>query len=133
VPGGPISPRRRRNLRYANGWVKRDRPCGSLIVVSVPREKVIKICEDILAPLIRADGGELFIVAIEPESIALHLAGKCSGCPGATMTSTAIIEPAIRAAAPGMRVVITSGFQIPAGASPVTGPAPSPATETSPP
>jgi Fe-S cluster biogenesis protein NfuA len=88
-------------------------------VVSVPQEKLLKICEDILAPLIQADGGQLFIVAIESDSITLHLAGTCAGCPGATLTSTAIIEPAIRAVAPTMRVVVTSGFQIPAGASPV--------------
>ena len=88
--------------------------------MSVPREKVVKICEDILAPLIRADGGELYLVAVEPDSISLHLAGKCSGCPGATMTSSAVIEPAIRAVAPGMRVVVTSGFNVPQGASAIT-------------
>jgi Fe-S cluster biogenesis protein NfuA len=85
--------------------------------MSVPREKLLKICEDILAPLIRADGGQLFVVAIEADSITLHLAGKCSGCPGASLTSTAIIEPAIRAIAPNIRVVVTSGFQVPEGAA----------------
>jgi Fe-S cluster biogenesis protein NfuA len=90
--------------------------------MSVPQEKLLKICEDILGPLIRADGGELFIVAIEADSIALHLAGKCSGCPGATLTSSAIIEPAIRAVAPSIRVVVTSGFQIPEGAALVAQP-----------
>jgi Fe-S cluster biogenesis protein NfuA len=85
--------------------------------MSASQEKLLKICEDILAPLIRADGGELFVVAIEPDSISLHLAGKCSGCPGATLTTSAIIEPAIRAIAPSIRVVVTSGFQVPAGAA----------------
>ena len=88
--------------------------------MSVPQEKLLKICEDILAPLIRADGGELFVVAIESDTITLHLAGKCSGCPGATLTSTAVIEPALRAFAPAIRVVVTSGFQVPQGAAPVT-------------
>jgi Fe-S cluster biogenesis protein NfuA len=88
--------------------------------MSAPQEKLLKVCEDILAPLIRADGGELFVVAIEADSISLHLAGKCSGCPGATLTSSAIIEPAIRAVAPSIRVVVTSGFQVPPGAALVT-------------
>jgi len=87
------------------------------LLMSVPQEKLLKICEDILAPLIRADGGELFVVAIDNDSISLHLAGKCSGCPGATLTSSAIIEPAIRAVAPTIRVVVTSGFLVPAGAA----------------
>ena len=85
--------------------------------MSVPQEKLLKICEDILAPLIRADGGELFVVAIESDCITLHLAGTCSGCPGATLTSTSIIEPALRAVAPTIRVVVTSGFQVPEGAA----------------
>jgi len=88
--------------------------------VGVPSEKLLKVCEDIIAPLIHADGGELFVVSIEPDSITLHLAGKCAGCPGASLTSKTIIEPAIHALAPLMRVVVTSGFQIPSGASLVT-------------
>jgi Fe-S cluster biogenesis protein NfuA len=85
--------------------------------MSVPREKLLKICEDILAPLIRADGGELFVVAIEADTIRLHLAGTCSGCPGATLTTSAVIEPAIRAVAPAIRIIVTSGFQVPEGAA----------------
>lgn len=87
--------------------------------MSAQKEKLLKICEDILAPLVHADGGELFVVAIEPDSITLHLAGKCAGCPGATLTSTTVIEPAIRAVAPTMRVIVTSGFQVPEGAAAV--------------
>ena len=85
--------------------------------MSVPREKLLKICSDIIAPLVHADGGELFVVSIKEGSIVLHLAGKCAGCPGATLTSAAIIEPAIHAVAPLMRVVVTSGFHVPEGAS----------------
>ncbi len=85
--------------------------------MTVQREKLLKTCADIIAPLVHADGGELFVVSIEEGSIALHLAGKCAGCPGATLTSTAIIEPAIHAVAPSIRVIVTSGFHVPEGAS----------------
>jgi Fe-S cluster biogenesis protein NfuA len=88
--------------------------------VTVPRERILKICEDIIAPLVHADGGELYLVAIEPDSISLHLAGTCAGCPGAHLTSAAVIEPAIHAVAPLLRVIVTSGFQIPPGAAAVT-------------
>jgi Fe-S cluster biogenesis protein NfuA len=90
--------------------------------VTVPRERILKICEDIIAPLVRADGGELYLVAVEPDSISLHLAGTCAGCPGAHLTSAAVIEPAIHAVAPTLRVIVTSGFHIPEGALAVTGP-----------
>jgi Fe-S cluster biogenesis protein NfuA len=85
----------------------------------MPREKLLKVCADIIAPLVHADGGELFVVSIEDASISLHLAGKCAGCPGATLTTAAVIEPAIHAVAPLMRVVVTAGFQIPDGATAV--------------
>jgi Fe-S cluster biogenesis protein NfuA len=85
--------------------------------VSGSREKLVQICTDILAPMIRADGGELFVVSVDEKCITLHLGGKCAGCPGSSLTSTSIIEPALHAVAPGIRVVITAGFQIPAGAS----------------
>ena len=87
--------------------------------MSASEDKLRRICEDIIAPLIQADAGELFVVSIDSDSVALHLAGKCAGCPGAALTSATIIEPALRAVAPLLRVVVTSGFQVPPGASAV--------------
>lgn len=83
-------------------------------------EQLIRICREVIAPLVRADGGELYIVAIEPDQLTLHLAGLCSGCPGATLTKRAVIEPAVHAVAPSARVVVTNGARIPEGASLIT-------------
>jgi Fe-S cluster biogenesis protein NfuA len=83
-------------------------------------DQLLKVCRDVIAPLVRADGGELFIVAVEPDHVTLHLAGMCSGCPGAVLTARGIIEPAVHAVAPTARVVVTNGAKIPEGASPVT-------------
>lgn len=83
-------------------------------------DQLLRICREVLAPLIRADGGELYVVAVEPDSISLHLAGTCSGCPGKPYTTSAVIEPAIYAVAPSARVVVTSGANIPDGASKVS-------------
>ena len=80
-------------------------------------EQLIRICREVIAPLVRADGGELYLVAIEPDQLTLHLAGLCSGCPGATLTKRAVIEPAVHAVAPSARVVVTNGARIPEGAS----------------
>jgi Fe-S cluster biogenesis protein NfuA len=83
-------------------------------------DQLLRICREVLAPLIRADGGELFVVAVEPDSLSLHLAGTCSGCPGRPYTTSAIIEPAIHAVAPSARVIVTSGANIPDGASKIS-------------
>jgi Fe-S cluster biogenesis protein NfuA len=82
-------------------------------------DQLLKVCRDVIAPLVRADGGELFIVAVEPDHVTLHLAGTCAGCPGAVLTARGIIEPAVHAVAPTARVVVTNGAKIPEGASPV--------------
>ena len=52
------------------------------------------LAECLGAPLVRADGGELHVVAIEPDQLTLHLSGTCSGCPGVTLTTRSVIEPA---------------------------------------
>jgi Fe-S cluster biogenesis protein NfuA len=82
-------------------------------------DQLLKVCRDVIAPLVRADGGELFIVAVEPDHVTLHLAGTCSGCPGAVLTARGIIEPAVHAVAPTARVVVTNGAKVPEGASQV--------------
>jgi Fe-S cluster biogenesis protein NfuA len=83
-------------------------------------DQLLRICREVIAPLVRADGGELYLVAIEPDQLTLHLAGLCSGCPGATLTKRAVIEPAVHAVAPSARVVVTNGARIPEGASLIT-------------
>lgn len=81
-------------------------------------DQLLSLCRDVLAPLVRADGGELHIVAVEPEMLTLHLSGTCSGCPGVTLTTRGVLEPAVHALAPNVKVVVTSGVNIPDGASP---------------
>jgi Fe-S cluster biogenesis protein NfuA len=83
-------------------------------------DQLLKVCRDVIAPLVRADGGEVYVVSVEPDHLALHLAGTCSGCPGAVLTTRGIIEPAVHAVAPSAHVVVTSGGKVPDGASMVS-------------
>ncbi len=83
-------------------------------------DQLLKVCREVLAPLIRADGGELYVVAVEADHLTLHLSGMCSGCPGALLTTRGVIEPAVHAVAPTARVVVTNGVRVPEGASLVT-------------
>ncbi len=78
-------------------------------------DQLLKVCKEVIAPLVRSDGGELYLVAVEPDHLTLHLAGTCSGCPGATLTTRGVIEPVLRGVAPQVRVVVTSGVRIPEG------------------
>jgi Fe-S cluster biogenesis protein NfuA len=80
-------------------------------------EQLLKVCREVLAPLIVADGGELYVVAVEPDQLALHLAGAYAGCPGVGIATRFVIEPAVLAVAPTAQVIVTSGFRVPEGAS----------------
>lgn len=83
-------------------------------------DQLLKVLREVVAPLIRADGGEVYVVAVEANHLSLHLAGRYAGCPGAPLVVRGIIEPAVRAIAPTARLDVSCGIKIPEGASPVT-------------
>ena len=80
------------------------------------RERILQIVRDVVAPLVRADGGSLYVVNVREDTVALHLAGRYSGCPGNTLALRHFIEPAIQAVAPNVQVVVSSGALVPDGA-----------------
>jgi Fe-S cluster biogenesis protein NfuA len=86
-----------------------------------PREDILRIVSEVLAPLIAADGGDLYLVSAEDTGVSLHLTGRFSGCPGNTLARRRVIEPAIAAAVPGAIVTLTSGPLLPSGAKKLTG------------
>jgi Fe-S cluster biogenesis protein NfuA len=77
---------------------------------------IAKICREILAPLVKADGGEMYLVRIDGDDVHLHLTGSCAGCPGASLTNDRVLLPALRAAVPKVRVVVSTGARVPDGA-----------------
>jgi Fe-S cluster biogenesis protein NfuA len=77
------------------------------------REEIVRVVREVLAPLIQADGGLLYLVSAHDNAVVLHLAGRLAGCPGNTLTTRRVIEPAIFAAAPGAQVTVTWGALIP--------------------
>lgn len=90
-------------------------------------EEILRIIRDVLAPMVSADGGDLYLVRADEANVALHLAGRFAGCPGNQITTRRIIEPAIRAVAPSAEIEVTWGRLIPAGSTKVDAPSP-PAT-----
>jgi len=80
------------------------------------KAEISRVLREIVAPLVHADGGELYLVGANEENVSLHLAGRFSGCPGNTLATRRVIEPAIFAVAPKARVTVTSGPLIPKGA-----------------
>lgn len=83
--------------------------------MSSDQDSAIRVIREVIAPLIRADGGQIYLVSGD-NTVLLHLAGRYSGCPGNTLARRRIIEPALRAVAPSLEITITSGALIPSGA-----------------
>ena len=74
-----------------------------------------------LAPLVAADGGTMYVVKASGDDVHLHLTGTCAGCPGAALTRDGVITPAVRTVRPKARVVVTTSFKVPDGAKDVRG------------
>jgi Fe-S cluster biogenesis protein NfuA len=80
------------------------------------REEIERVVRDVLAPLVGADGGEIWLVSAEESAVVLHLGGRFAGCPGNTLAKRRIIEPAIQTVAPRAQITVTSGALVPDGA-----------------
>jgi len=85
--------------------------------MALAKEEIVRVVRDVLAPLVRADGGDLYLVSVEDTGVSLHVTGRFSGCPGNTLARRRIFEPPLVAVAPGITVTLTSGPLIPAGAA----------------
>jgi Fe-S cluster biogenesis protein NfuA len=81
------------------------------------KDEIVRVVREVLAPLVRADGGDLYLVSVEDTGVSLHVTGRFSGCPGNTLARRRIFEPPLVAVVPGITVTLTSGPLIPAGAS----------------
>jgi Fe-S cluster biogenesis protein NfuA len=77
------------------------------------KDQIERICREILAPLIKSDGGDMHLVRFDGDDVHIHLSGACSGCPGAAVTGDQVILPVLRAAYPKVRLVLTTGIRAP--------------------
>lgn len=82
-------------------------------------EPVLRTLREIVAPLVEADGGVVYVVR-KAAGLRVHLAGACAGCPGYRITSTEVIEPALRAAGLKGDIDVTAGWTVPDGAERVS-------------
>ncbi|HBF5457310.1 TPA: NifU family protein [Clostridioides difficile] len=71
------------------------------------REKVEKVLEEKIKPVLQRDGGDVELIDVNENGVVLvRLQGACSGCPGATMTIKTIIENVLVSEVPGVTQVL---------------------------
>jgi Fe-S cluster biogenesis protein NfuA len=56
-------------------------------------DRAKKLVDEVLGPLIAADGGEIELVGIVDKRLLVRLTGTCAGCPGRPYTLARIVEP----------------------------------------
>ena len=61
----------------------------------ITRERVESVL-DRVRPYLRADGGDILLIAVEGNSAAVRLTGMCAECPSAHMTLHVGVETALR-------------------------------------
>jgi Fe-S cluster biogenesis protein NfuA len=84
--------------------------------MAAAKEEIVRVVREVLAPLVRADGGDLYLVSVEESGVSLHVTGRFSGCAGNTLARRRFFEPPLSAISPGITVTLTSGPLIPSGA-----------------
>ncbi len=70
----------------------------------------------VIAPLIEADDGELYLVPAAARVVHLHLRGRFSGCPGNGLVTDQVLRPVIASSSPSSQLQVTSGALLPLGA-----------------
>lgn len=55
-------------------------------------------------PFLKADGGDVTVVDVEGDDVAIRLSGACARCPHAALTLHFGIEEALRVRVPHVRV-----------------------------
>jgi NifU-like protein len=55
-----------------------------------------RLVDEVLRPLIAADGGVIEFVSVSSAQLVIRLAGTCAGCPGRPYTVQGVIQRAAR-------------------------------------
>jgi len=84
--------------------------------MAAPKDEIVRVVREVLAPLVQADGGELYLVSVDDSGVSLHLAGRFSGCPGNTLARRRVLEPLIASVVPGAYLTVSTGPLVPKGA-----------------
>jgi Fe-S cluster biogenesis protein NfuA len=82
-------------------------------------DEILRVIKEVLAPMVEADGGRLYVIQADSQQVVLHLAGRFAGCPGNQVATRRVIQPLIAAVAPSAELTVTWGRLLPMGATPV--------------
>ena len=69
-------------------------------------ERIERVLEEQVRPDLRADGGDIVLVGIDPDNIVqVRLTGACQGCSSSVVTMSMRVEATIKAQIPEIRFI----------------------------
>ncbi len=69
-------------------------------------ESIESVLEEHVRPDLRADGGDVVVVGLDPDNILqVRLTGACQGCSSSILTLTMRVEATLKAHVPEIRFV----------------------------
>jgi Fe-S cluster biogenesis protein NfuA len=69
-------------------------------------ESIESVLEEHVRPELRADGGDVVVVRLDPDNILqVRLTGACQGCSSSILTLTMRVEATLKAHVPEIRFV----------------------------
>jgi len=70
-------------------------------------EMINALLDEQIRPYLRGDGGDLYVVGLEGNKLAVHYQGACGSCPSSISGTLAGIENLVRSIEPDIEVVAT--------------------------
>jgi Fe-S cluster biogenesis protein NfuA len=67
-------------------------------------ERIERVLDECVRPELRADGGDIVLVGIDPDNIVqVRLTGACQGCSSSVITMSMRVEATLKAQIPEIR------------------------------
>jgi hypothetical protein len=86
---------------------------GSYCLMTNRSGLIRDVLSEVLAPIVAADGGQLYFEQVNDHEVSLHWAGRYAGSPAAGLLHEEVAVPLIRQVAPDTIVKWSSGFLVP--------------------
>jgi Fe-S cluster biogenesis protein NfuA len=103
----PAAEKASEEFAKAAAWLAEDEGGGATLSESdkLKLEQINELLDEEVRPFLQGDGGDLYVVGIEGNTLKIHYQGACGTCPSSISGTLAGIEGLVRRIDPEMEVV----------------------------
>ena len=103
----PAADKASEEFAQAAAWLAKDEGGGAELSESdkLKLEQINELLDEEVRPFLQGDGGDLYVVGIEGNTLKVHYQGACGTCPSSISGTLAGIEGLVRRIDPEMEVI----------------------------